>query len=133
MPAEEVVSLAILFREEGLEERTLFYGTDIDPRLWNAPRAGVYELERVSLFTENHRLAGESRPYPTIILPPMARPCSTKVFVDGQSSPIIVWFPIRCSLKSNSFVVAMSSFILTVSFRIAPSACLKIPSRGRGF
>ena len=28
---EEVYSLAILFREEGLESKTLFYGTDISP------------------------------------------------------------------------------------------------------
>jgi len=28
---EELYSLVILFREEGLEERTLFYGTDINP------------------------------------------------------------------------------------------------------
>ena len=28
---EELYSLAILFREEGLETRTMFYGTDINP------------------------------------------------------------------------------------------------------
>lgn len=55
---EEVYSLAILFREEGLEERTLFYGTDINPEALKKAEAGVYELERIPLFTENHRRSG---------------------------------------------------------------------------
>ena len=33
---EELLSLAILFREEGLEDRTLFYGTDINPQALSA-------------------------------------------------------------------------------------------------
>lgn len=55
---EEVYSLAILFREEGLEDRTLFYGTDINPEALRKAEAGVYEAERIPLFTENHRKAG---------------------------------------------------------------------------
>jgi chemotaxis protein methyltransferase CheR len=55
---EEVYSLAILFREEGLEERTIFYGTDINPEALRRAEAGVYELDRIPLFTENHRRAG---------------------------------------------------------------------------
>lgn len=55
---EELYSLAILFREEGLEERTMFYGTDINPDALKRAEAGVYELDRIPLFTENHRHAG---------------------------------------------------------------------------
>ena len=55
---EEVYSLAILFREEGLEERTMFYGTDINPEALRRAEAGVYELDRIPLFTENHRRSG---------------------------------------------------------------------------
>lgn len=55
---EELYSLAILFREEGLEERTIFYGTDINAEALKKAEAGVYELSRVPLFTENHRKAG---------------------------------------------------------------------------
>lgn len=55
---EELYSLAILFREEGLFERTMFYGTDINPEAIRRAEAGVYEIERVPLFTENHRLSG---------------------------------------------------------------------------
>jgi chemotaxis protein methyltransferase CheR len=55
---EEFYSLAILFREEGLEERTIFYCTDISPAALERAEAGVYELDRIPLFTENHRAAG---------------------------------------------------------------------------
>lgn len=55
---EELYSLAILFREEGLEERTMFYATDINPDALAKAGTGVYELSRIALFTENHRKAG---------------------------------------------------------------------------
>lgn len=55
---EEVYSLAILFREEGLEDRTMIYGTDINPEALRRAEAGVYELDRIPSFTENHRRSG---------------------------------------------------------------------------
>jgi chemotaxis protein methyltransferase CheR len=55
---EELYSLAILFREEGLDQRTLFYATDINPEALHAAEAGVYPLERVRKFTENHQKSG---------------------------------------------------------------------------
>lgn len=55
---EELYSLAILMREEGLEDRTMFYGTDINPDALRRAEAGVFDLERMSLFTENHRRSG---------------------------------------------------------------------------
>ena len=55
---EELYSLAILFAEEGLAERTIFYATDINPTALKAAQAGVYPLESIRLFTENHRLSG---------------------------------------------------------------------------
>jgi chemotaxis protein methyltransferase CheR len=55
---EEVYSLAILFREEGLEQRTIFYATDINQNALSRAEAGVYSLDRIQLFTENHRSSG---------------------------------------------------------------------------
>ncbi|MDG3002913.1 CheR family methyltransferase [Paludisphaera mucosa] len=55
---EEFYSLAILFREEGLEDRVLIYGTDVNPEALRKAEAGVYELDRIPLFTENHRRSG---------------------------------------------------------------------------
>lgn len=55
---EEFYSLAILFREEGLEERTIFYCTDISPAALQKAEAGIYDLDRLAQFSENHKLAG---------------------------------------------------------------------------
>lgn len=55
---EEFYSLAILFREEGLEDRTIFYCTDISPAALEKAEAGIYDLERIPQFTENHRRSG---------------------------------------------------------------------------
>lgn len=55
---EELYSLAILFREEELESRTQFYATDINPEALKKAEAGVYDLQRIQLFTENHQKAG---------------------------------------------------------------------------
>lgn len=55
---EEFYSLAILFREEGLEDRTIFYCTDISPAALAKAEAGIYDVERIAQFSENHRLSG---------------------------------------------------------------------------
>jgi chemotaxis protein methyltransferase CheR len=55
---EELYSFVIMFREEGLESRTLFYATDINQSALTMAEAGVYGLDRIRLFTENHRKAG---------------------------------------------------------------------------
>lgn len=55
---EEVYSLAILFKEEGLYDRTIFYATDINPEALAAAEAGVYAMDRIRKFTENHQKSG---------------------------------------------------------------------------
>jgi len=55
---EELYSLAILFREEGLDSKTIFYATDINPHALRKAEAGIYESERIPLFTDNHRRSG---------------------------------------------------------------------------
>jgi len=55
---EELYSLAILFREEGLEGRTIFYATDINTDALKKAEAGIYEIDRLALFSENYRRAG---------------------------------------------------------------------------
>lgn len=60
---EELYSLVILFREEGLEDKTLFYATDISAEALKKAESGVYELSRVQLFTENYQKAGGKLPF----------------------------------------------------------------------
>lgn len=55
---EELYSFVILFREEGLEQRTLFYATDINQHALSDAAAGVYALDRIKGFTENHQQSG---------------------------------------------------------------------------
>lgn len=55
---EEFYSLAILFREEGLENKTLFYCTDINPVALEKAEAGIYDLDRLPGFTRNYQAAG---------------------------------------------------------------------------
>jgi chemotaxis protein methyltransferase CheR len=55
---EEAYSIAILLREEGLLARTLIYATDINPHALHQAEAGVYDVDRIAGFTENHRRSG---------------------------------------------------------------------------
>ena len=55
---EEVYSLAILLREEGLLEKTIIYATDINPHALQQAEDGVYSIDRVATFTENHHKSG---------------------------------------------------------------------------
>jgi chemotaxis protein methyltransferase CheR len=55
---EEVVSLAIALREQGLLERTLIYATDMDTEVLARAREGAYPLEKLQDYTRNYLAAG---------------------------------------------------------------------------
>ncbi len=55
---EELYSFAIVLREEGLLERSTLYATDINPETLHYAKQGLYPIERLQAFTENHRLSG---------------------------------------------------------------------------
>ncbi len=55
---EEVYSMAILLREEGLYDRSMIYATDINMDALQKARAGIYELDRIKLFSENYQKSG---------------------------------------------------------------------------
>jgi len=55
---EELYSVLILLREEGLEARTIVYATDINPMALRRAEAGIYDVQHLSLFTDNHRRSG---------------------------------------------------------------------------
>jgi chemotaxis protein methyltransferase CheR len=55
---EEAYSLAILLHEEGLLDRTIIYATDINPRTLREAEAGVYAIDRLPGFIDNHRRSG---------------------------------------------------------------------------
>jgi chemotaxis protein methyltransferase CheR len=55
---EEAYSLAILLEEEKLLSRTQIYATDINPLTLEKAEAGVYDVDRLAGFTDNHRRSG---------------------------------------------------------------------------
>lgn len=55
---EEVYSLAILLREEGLYERARIYATDINDRSLEIAREGVYDIEHLKEYSLNYQKSG---------------------------------------------------------------------------
>lgn len=55
---EEVYSLAILLHEEGLLDRTIIYGTDINEDVLIKAREGIYPANIIEKFSENYQNAG---------------------------------------------------------------------------
>jgi chemotaxis protein methyltransferase CheR len=55
---EEAYTMAILLAEEGLYERSLIYGTDIDSEAIEKAKEGVYSDEQASVFARNYRESG---------------------------------------------------------------------------
>jgi chemotaxis protein methyltransferase CheR len=60
---EEVYSLAILLKEEGLLERSMIYATDINPQSLERARKGVFPLESMRSYTANYQAAGGRRAF----------------------------------------------------------------------
>jgi len=58
---EELWSLAILFAEEGLAERTVLYATDINADALRQAESGIYPLDRLKNFSQNYLAAGGKR------------------------------------------------------------------------
>lgn len=60
---EEVYSLAILLREEGLLERSLIYATDINQRSLQMARTGIFPMDLMKLYTTNYQQAEGRREF----------------------------------------------------------------------
>lgn len=55
---EELYSLAILFKEEGLYDRTTFFATDISQEALSRAKLGIYSPEVIQMFTRNYTEGG---------------------------------------------------------------------------
>ncbi len=55
---EEVYSMAILLKEEGLLERTRIYATDLNPANLEKARKGIMPLSYMKNYTQNYLLSG---------------------------------------------------------------------------
>ncbi|MBX3041702.1 MAG: protein-glutamate O-methyltransferase CheR [Bdellovibrionaceae bacterium] len=55
---EEVYSMAILLKEEGLDERSTIYATDINPIVLKKAKEGIFPVETIKQFSKNYTEAG---------------------------------------------------------------------------
>lgn len=57
---EEVYSMAILLKEEGLYDRTQIYATDFNKVVLQIAKEGIYPLDNIKQFTYNYQQSGGS-------------------------------------------------------------------------
>lgn len=55
---EEVYSMAIMLREEGLYQKTQIYATDFNPVIIRQAKEGIYPINRMKEFTANYIKSG---------------------------------------------------------------------------
>ncbi|ALG66843.1 CheR family methyltransferase [Beggiatoa leptomitoformis] len=55
---EEVYSMAILLKEEGLYERTQIYATDMNEVVLRQAKQGIFSMSRLKQYTANYQKAG---------------------------------------------------------------------------
>jgi chemotaxis protein methyltransferase CheR len=55
---EEVMSIAIMLREQELLDRALIYATDIDAEVLAQARTGSFSVDRIQGYTRNYQAAG---------------------------------------------------------------------------
>lgn len=55
---EEVYSIAIVLKEEGLYERSQIYATDINETVLQKAKEGIYSLDLIKKYTKNYQEAG---------------------------------------------------------------------------
>jgi chemotaxis protein methyltransferase CheR len=60
---EEVYSMAILLREEGLYDRARIYATDINEVVLRRARSAIFPLEKMQEYTQNYLRAGGKRSF----------------------------------------------------------------------
>lgn len=60
---EEVYSMAILFQEEGILDRTQFYATDFNQVVLDIARQGIYSIDRIKEYTLNYQKSGGKKSF----------------------------------------------------------------------
>lgn len=60
---EEVYSMAILLKEEGLYERAMIYATDINEEALEKAKKGIFQIDFLKKYTSNYQSAGGKEPF----------------------------------------------------------------------
>lgn len=83
---EEVYSMAILLKEEGLLERTRIYATDLNERVLKVARDGIFSLKRMQEYTNNYLLSGGTSSFSSYYLSK-----HNNVILNNEIKNKIVW------------------------------------------
>ncbi|WP_068620205.1 CheR family methyltransferase [Paenibacillus tuaregi] len=60
---EEVYSMAIILHEEGLYEKSRIYATDMNDRSLAQAKEGIFNIQRMQLYTKNYLESGGTRSF----------------------------------------------------------------------
>jgi chemotaxis protein methyltransferase CheR len=60
---EELYSIAILLKEEGLLDRSIIYATDINPQSLEKAQKGIFSLEKIRGYTINYQKSGGKKAF----------------------------------------------------------------------
>ncbi len=55
---EEVYSMAILLKEEGLLDKALIYATDVNENVLKKAKEGIYPIDQIKEYTTNYQMSG---------------------------------------------------------------------------
>ncbi|MCK5033727.1 MAG: protein-glutamate O-methyltransferase CheR [Calditrichia bacterium] len=55
---EEVYSMAILLKEEGLLDKVLIYATDVNENVLKKAKEGIYPIDQIKEYTTNYQMSG---------------------------------------------------------------------------
>ena len=80
---EEVYSLAILLAEEGLADRVRIFATDINETVLEQARLGVFPVEKLQEYTQNHIRAGGRRSFSEYYSTRHDEVCFARELADG--------------------------------------------------
>lgn len=60
---EELYSLSILFKDSEIYHKSFFYGTDINTKVLEEAKAGIYNLQKTKSFAENYAAVKLDQPF----------------------------------------------------------------------
>jgi chemotaxis protein methyltransferase CheR len=89
---EELYSLSILFKESGIYNKSFFYGTDINSKVLEEAKEGIYSTRKMKSYAENYNQLG------------FVKPLSDYFVVDYSNSIINSEFRKNCLFSVHNLV-----------------------------
>lgn len=104
---EEVYSMAIMLKEEGLLHKSILYATDINATVLETAKSGIFPLRMIKDYADNYRDAGGRKIFRIIISPITVLQNLMKAFLKKWFSHSIIWFQTIHLMSLTLFYAAM--------------------------